>query len=117
MFANTLKTAALATLVVVATAGASMAATYAYVDHDAKVKKNHALVSPTVNWVEEGQKVKVIGQWNNWFKIQIPGKDGWVKAGALDFDYYDYDYGYGYGNGGSFCLNGQNAQFCLSAGY
>lgn len=117
MFAKTLKTAALATLVIVATAGASMAATYAYVDHDAKVKKNHAIVSPTINQVWEGQQVKVIGQWNNWFKIQIPGKDGWVKAGALDFDYDYEDYGYGYGNGGSFCVNGQNAQFCLSAGY
>lgn len=114
MFANTLKTAALATLVVIATAGASMAATWAYVDHDAKVKKNHALVSPTVNHVWEGQKVKVIAEWNNWYKIQIPGKDGWVKAGALDF--YP-DYGYGYGNGGSFCINGQNASFCLSGGY
>jgi hypothetical protein len=25
--------------------------------------------------------------------------------------------GYGYGYGGSFCVNGQNASFCLSGGY
>lgn len=117
MFARTLKTAALATLVVVATAGASMAAQYAWVDYDANVKKKHHNISQTVNQVWEGQKVKIIGQWNNWYKIQVPGPDGWVKAGVLDFAPFPGPFpGYGYG-GGSFCVNGQNAQFCLSAGY
>ena len=112
---RTLKTAALATLVVVATAGASMAAQYAWVDHDANVKKKHLMASQTVNWVNEGQKVKIIGQWNNWYKIQIPGPDGWVRANKLDF--HPQFPGYGYGYGGSFCINGQNASFCLSGGY
>lgn len=116
---RTLKTAALATLVVIATAGVSMAAQYAWVDNNAKVKKHHLQASQTVNWVQAGQKVKIIGQWNNWYKLQIPGQDGWVKAGVLDFgpQFPGPFPGYGYGYGGSFCINGQSASFCLSGGY
>jgi uncharacterized protein YraI len=123
MFATTLKTVALATAVVIATAGASMAATYAWVDHDAKVRANAGHIGPAVNWVEEGQKVKIIGQKNNYYKLQIPGQDGWVHADVLDwakpgpFPFPSGDYGYGYGYGGSFCVNGTNASFCLSGGY
>ena len=115
MFTRTLKTIVVATAVVIATAGASMAATWAYVDNDSKVRKYHQTASPTVNWVEEGQKVKVIGQWNNWFKLQLPGPDGWVKANVLDFDYYDDypSYPVKPGFGSSFCVDGKNAQFCL----
>jgi len=90
-------------LAVLATAGASFAAQYAWVDNNAKVKKHHIQASQTVNWVQAGQKVKIIGQWNNWYKLQIPGQDGWVKAGVLDFapqfPFPGYGYGYGYGNG------------------
>ena len=116
---RTLKTAALATLVVIATAGVSMAAQYAWVDNNTKVKQFHQKASPNVNWVQAGQKVKIIGQWNNWYKLQIPGPDGWVKSGALDFapQFPGPFPGYGYGYGGSFCINGQSASFCLSGGY
>jgi uncharacterized protein YgiM (DUF1202 family) len=118
MLTRTIKTVALAAAVVVATAGASMAATWAWVDHDAKVRKNHSNSSSTVNWVEEGQKVKVIAQWNNWFKIQIPGPDGWVRYNVLDFGGYDDDDFYpGPGFGSQFCVKGKNAQFCLGAQY
>lgn len=125
MFATTLKTVAIATAVVIATAGASMAATYAWVDHDAKVKKHAGGLGVTVNWVEEGQKVKILDKKQKWYKIQIPGQDGWVHANVLDwakpgpfpgpFPFPSDDYGYGYG--GSFCVNGTNASFCLSGGY
>ena len=111
---RTLKTGALAAAVVIATAGASFAAQYAWVEHDANVRANHKLIAPVVNWVEEGQKVKIIGAWGNWYKIGIPGQDGWVKKGLLDFS---PDYGYGYGSGASFCVNGDHAQFCISGGY
>ena len=121
MFMNSIKTAALATAIVFATAGASMAATWAYVDHDANVRKNHSNGSSVVNGVDEGDKVKVIAQWNNWFKVQIPGPDGWVRANVLDFDYYDdgpvYPVKPGYGFGSSFCVDGKNAQFCLGTTY
>ncbi len=119
MFNRTIKTALIAAAVVVATAGASFASTWAYVDHDSKVKKFHKQSSESVNFVEEGQKVKVVGSWGNWYKIQIPGKDGWVKSSVISFDYFDEDYydDYGYPSGGSFCINGDHAQFCLSGGY
>jgi hypothetical protein len=122
MFITSIKTAALATAIVLATAGASMAATWAYVDQDANVRKNHQNGSQPINTVYEGDKVKVIGQWKNWYKVQIPGPDGWVKAGVLDFDYYDdgpvypVKPGYGYGFGSSFCVDGKGAQFCIGGG-
>ena len=114
MFNRTIKTALIAAAVVVATAGASFASTWAYVDHDSKVKKFHKNGSESVNYVEEGQKVKIVGSWGNWYKIKVPGPDGWVKANALDFAPGPFPGPY---NGGSFCINGQNAQFCISGGY
>ncbi|MDP1729726.1 MAG: SH3 domain-containing protein [Devosia sp.] len=83
---KTLKTAALAIVVVAATAGASLAAQWAWVDHDANVRQFHTNASPVVNWVSEGQKVKIIASWNNWYKLQIPGPDGWVKKNVIDFN-------------------------------
>lgn len=124
MFITSIKTAALATAIVLATGGASMAATWAYVDQDANVRKNHSNSSQPINTVYEGDKVKVIGQWNNWYKVQIPGPDGWVRANVLDFDYYDDGPSYpvypskpGFGFGSSFCVDGKNAQFCLGTSY
>lgn len=110
--AKAVKTGALAIAIVLATAGASMAATYAWVEYDSKVKFKHYAGSATVNYVYEGQKVKIVGSWNNWYKIKIPGQDGWVKKHVLDFS---PDWGGGYG--GSFCINGDHASFCISGGY
>lgn len=109
---KTLKTGALAIALVVATAGASFAATYAWVDQDSKVKYKHNGGAATVNYVYEGQKVKIVDSWNNWYKIKIPGKDGWVKKHVLSFG-YDWEDDYG----GSFCINGDHASFCISGGY
>jgi hypothetical protein len=114
MFTRTLKTVAIATVVVIATAGASFAAQYAWVDHDANVKFKPKNSSQTVNWVEEGQKVKIVGYSGNWVRIKIPGDDGWVKAGALDyapFPAYDDDYGYG---GTHVCIGGLYGSLCVS---
>lgn len=123
MFTRTVKTVVIAAAVLVATASASMAATYAWVDNNANVKANHSNGSGTVNWVHSGQKVKVVNSWGNWYKLQIPGNDGWVKANALDFTpphvgpFPGYGYGYGYGGGGSFCVGGNHGSFCVSGGY
>jgi len=121
MLTRTLKTVAVAAALVLATASASMAATYAWVDNNASVKANHSNGSGTVNWVHAGQKVKVVNSWGNWYKVQIPGNDGWVKANVLDFSPPGYGpfpgYGYGGGTGGSFCVNGNHGSFCLSGGY
>lgn len=112
MFNRTLKTVAIAAVAVIVTAGASFAATYAYVDHDAKVKFKPSNKSQTVNWVEEGQKVKIIGQAGSWVKVKIPGDDGWVKAGALDYGYPAYD-DY-YSGGASVCIGGPYGSLCVS---
>lgn len=119
MFARAFKTAAIAALVVVGTASVSLAATWAYVDQPAKVRIKPSNGAQAVNQVWVGQKVKVIGNWNNWVKVQIPGKDGWVKAHVLDYGpVWPVKPNYpGYPSGGSFCINGQNAQFCISGGY
>ena len=110
------QTAALAAIMLVATASASIAATWAWAAQDANVRKNHSQQSSVVNYIEEGQEVRVIGQWNNWYKLQLPGPDGWVRTNAIDFDYGDYDDGYAPGKPGfgtQFCVDSKNAQFCL----
>lgn len=109
----TLKTAALALVAIVGTASAASAAQFAYADQNAKVRLFHKNTSPSVNWIEEGQKVQIIGEWNNWYKIKIPGQDGWVKASVLDFaPAPDFPV-----NGGSFCVNGKDASFCINANF
>ncbi len=112
MFARTLKTAAIAAVAVIATAGASMAAQYAWVDYDAKVKSQPHNNSQTVNWVQEGQKVTVLAHAGNWVKVKIPGKDGWVKSGALDYAPFPNNKPWPNSNG-SVCINGQYGYICL----
>ncbi len=120
MLTRSLKTLAIAAVAVIGTASASFAAQYAWVDHDANVKLKPHKGAMNVNWVEEGQKVKIIAHNGNWVKVQIPGKDGWVRQNVLDYAPFpawedDYDYGYGGGSASaSFCLGGPNASFCVS---
>jgi SH3-like domain-containing protein len=89
MTLSLLKTTAVAGAMLAASTVGSFAATYAYVDHDALVRYNHSTSSIVVNDVSEGDYVKIIGHWGNWYKIKIDGPDGWVKASVLDFDSYD----------------------------
>ena len=119
MISRVIKTAALTAAVLVATAGASFAAQYAWVDHDANVYFKHKTNSTIVNYVEEGDQVKVIASWGSWVKIKIPGTDGWVKASKLDYapHWDDVDYPYHGGYGGSFCVGGDHASFCLGTSY
>ena len=112
MFTRTLKTVAITTAVVIATASASFAAS-AWVDHDAKVKFKPKNNSQTVNWVSEGQKVTIIGHSGNWVKVKIPGKDGWVKESALDYTFPVYDDFYD-GDGASVCIGGPYGSLCVS---
>lgn len=113
MFARTLKTTAIAAVAVLATAGASFAAQYAWVDHDAKVKFKPKNNSQTVNWVQEGQQVKVIAHAGNWVKVKIPGDDGWVKAGALDYAPFPNNKPWPHKGPGQVCFNGQYGYICL----
>lgn len=121
MLTRTLKSVALAAAVITATAGASMAAQYAWVDNDTYLYQQHKSSSAKIGYAYEGQKVKVLNTWNNWVKVKANGDIGWVKEHKLDWapdfvSFPDYGPGYGYG-GGSFCAGGNNGQFCLSVGY
>ncbi len=116
MLTRTLKTAALAAALLVATAGASMAATWAWVDHDTYLYEYKNSSSDEVGYAWEGQKVKVLATSNSWAKVKANGDIGWVKKNKLDWqpDFVDFP-GYGFG-GGSFCAGGNNGSFCLSVG-
>ncbi len=35
--------------------------------------------------------VQVIGHWGNWYKIAIPGPNGWIRDYKLEFDYDEVD--------------------------
>jgi SH3-like domain-containing protein len=115
-----LTTVALALTVTVVTAGSAFAFP-AWIDYDSNVKnKPHQHLSINVNYVHEGQKVHVIDSKFGWYKIQIPGKDGWVKK-AVVTKKKPWGGNGGWGNGGwsensgaSFCINGKQAQFCIS---
>jgi SH3-like domain-containing protein len=114
MFARTLKTAAIAAVAIVATATASMAAQYAWVDFDAKVKAQPKNKAQTVNWVQEGQKVAVVAYAGGWAKVKIPGQDGWVKTSALDYAPFPNNKPWpNNNNNGSVCINGQYGYICL----
>jgi len=119
MLTRTLKTVAIATALVVATAGASMAAQYAWVDHDTYLYEYKNTGSDHVGYADEGEKVKVLAISGSWAKIKDDGDIGWVKKSKLDWapSFVDYPYdGYGYG-GGSVCAGGSSASFCFSVGY
>lgn len=104
----TLKTAALAGALLLASAGGALAAPYAFVDHHAFVRAFHSNGAPVVNNVDYGDHVKIIGHWGNWYKIQIPGPDGWVRANALDFTP-----GPGPGPGPGACFWGPYGYICI----
>lgn len=104
------KTTAFAAVLLVGSASGALAATYAYVDHDSKVRANHYNTSSTVNYVEEGDVVKVIGHWGTWYKIEIPGPNGWVKGSVLEFDYEDDPSEPGV----QFCFGGPFGQVCVN---
>ena len=88
----TLKSAALAATLLVATAGGAFASQYAVLDHDVLVRAYHANGSAVINSADEGDYVKILAHWGNWYKIKVDGPDGWVKQSKLDFDYgYDDD--------------------------
>jgi uncharacterized protein YgiM (DUF1202 family) len=117
MFTRTVKTAALAAALLVAATGASMAAQYAWVDHDTYLYEYKNSSSDEVGYAWEGQKVKVLATTSNWAKVKANGDIGWVKKNKLDWAPTFIDYpGYGYG-GGSVCAGGSSASFCFSVGY
>lgn len=116
MITTAIKTATIALVIVAGTTGASFAKS-AWLDGDAKVKKQPTKWSQTVNWVNDGEKVKVQNckkkNGVRWCKIKVNGPDGWVRKSDLDFkkpgkwDDFDGDF--------SMCLGDANVSFCFSA--
>jgi hypothetical protein len=118
MLNRTVKTAALAAALLVAATGASMAAQYAWVDHDTYLYEYKNTGSDEVGYAWEGQKVKVLATSSSWAKIKANGDIGWVKKSKLDWAPTFIDYpGYGYGGGASFCGGGSSGSVCFSFGY
>lgn len=108
---KTLMTGLVAASVLLGTAGASFASQYAYIDHDTKLKQYHSKNSDTLDWLNEGQKVKVLSDWNNWVKIKVYGEIGWVKDSAIDWNYG----GNGNGNGNvNACFYGPYGYVCVN---
>jgi uncharacterized protein YgiM (DUF1202 family) len=91
MSLSLVKTAAVAATLLVASASGAFASTYAIVDHDANVRSGHGLGSPVINSVDEGDYVKILDHWGNWYKVKTDfGPNGWVYYTALEFDYSPY---------------------------
>jgi len=116
MLNRTVKTAALAAAMLIAATGASMAAQYAWVDHDTYLYEYKNTASDHVGYADEGEKVKVLATSGSWAKIKDDGDIGWVKKSKLDWapSFVDYPYeGYGYGSG-AVCAGNFNASICFS---
>jgi uncharacterized protein YgiM (DUF1202 family) len=108
--------AMLAATLVIATAGAALAAP-AWINQHTHVKHKPAHISQNVNWAQAGQQVNVIDAYKSWYKIQLPGKNGWVKKSTVDFKKWGKGPKWGMGKNYSqleFCFGGQNASFCIS---
>ena len=122
------KTLAASALVLALVLGSAGAASAAWVAKDTVVKKNHFKFAPAVNHLSKGEEVMIVGEYGGWYKIKIPGPDGWVGKSAIGFEkpgkgWGKGKWGNGWGNnggwgngsgGGSFCINGEKAQFCIS---
>ena len=79
-----LKTAALAAAILVATAGGSFAAT---IDGDTKVLDQPSKWADVVQYAYDGQYVKVLQCQGKYCYVKISGPDGWVRKSDIDFDF------------------------------
>ena len=80
-----IKTAAIAGAMLLASVGGSFAAT---LDHDAPIKSGPHNWSSVVQWADAGDYVKVIQCSGNYCYVKINGPDGWVKKNAIDWNNY-----------------------------
>ena len=79
-----LKSLALATSLLVATAGGSFAAT---IDGNTPVKAGPHKWEDTVQWAFDGQDVKILKCKGAYCYVKISGPDGWVRKADIDFGY------------------------------
>ena len=110
---KTLKIAALAATVVLATAGASFAATYAWVDYNSKVRNSHTTQSigrQLRRRRPEGEGHRLVGQ-----LVQDPDPgQGWLGEGGRARLRQLEPAEQQQQPNASFCVNGPNASFCIS---
>jgi len=110
---SVIKTGAIAAAIVLATASTSFAATWGMMTQDSVVRANHSNGSPVVNHVDDGDMVKITGSWGQWYKISIPGPDGWVRKNRVDLNPYAPPPSSG--PGVSFCFNGPLGYVCVNS--
>lgn len=79
-----LKTAALAASILVATAGGSFAAT---IDGDTKVLDAPHKWADVVQYAFDGEYVKVLQCQGKYCYVKINGPDGWVRKSDIDFEF------------------------------
>ncbi len=112
MSLSILKTGAIAAAIVLATASASLAATWGVVTQNSPVRSNHYNASAVVNSVNFGQPVQIVNSWGNWYKIQIPGPDGWVRKNRVSINPAPPPPSPG--PGVQFCFNGPFGYLCIN---
>ena len=125
------KTLTASALVLALVLGSAGAASAAWMAKDTVVKKHPGHIGKLkgINHVSKGEEVVILGEKGSWYKIKIPGPDGWVGKSAISFkkpgkgwgkgkgkwgNGWGNNGGWGGGSGGSFCINGEKAQFCIS---
>ncbi len=109
-----LKSAAIALLLVLGTAGSALAAT-AYADGRVRVRDEPRRSADTVDWLRDGERVEVEGCSRSYCFIEHRGPDGYVRVNDLIFERDNDDpdvqfcIGGGGGSGGGFGFG----RFCI----
>jgi hypothetical protein len=102
---RTLKIAALASTVILATTVGAFAYS-AWSDGDSKVKDEPGKWADTVDYLHDGEKVEVLDCFKKkgtvWCEIEHKGPDGYVRKSDLDFHKHwdDADFEVSFGSGG-----------------
>jgi len=111
MSLSVLKTGAIAAVIVLATASASLAATWGVVTQNSAVRANHSNAAAIVNSVSFGQPVQIVNSWGNWYKIKVPGPDGWVRKNRVSLNPAPPPPS---SPGVQFCFNGPFGYLCVN---
>lgn len=112
MSLSLLKIGAIAAAIVLVTASASLAATFGVVTQGSPVRANHSNASAIVNSVAFGQPVEIVNSWGNWYKVKIPGPDGWVRKNRISLNPAPPPPSSG--PGVQFCFNGPFGYLCIN---
>lgn len=121
MFRTAIKTVAIASIIIVGTAGAAFAKS-AWADGDSPVYSGPTKFHKVVNWLDDGDKVKIITCKDNkfgvkWCKIQTKGPNGYVRRSDLDLKApKKWGKGKNY-SGVELCFGDKQFSMCLGSNY